>query len=336
MSKELKTGIILILIIVAFVWGFNFLKGHDLLDGEARKFQVEYSKIGGLNSASTVTLNGLRVGQVNKIEFNTTAEKRGQLIVSFSVENDFEFSKKSIVKIYSPNPLAASSLAIIPSYEGETAVNGDTLDGEIEESLFTSIGERLDPIQQKLEKVIVRADTLFSGINKILNDETVMSVNSSVVNIAEIIDDLRKTVKTINLMVVNNQNNLKTTLENTKNITTNLSKVSDSLSKVNVNEILIKAENAVDNFNELSMKLNSGEGSIGKLINDNELYNNIEAATKELEQLLRDLKLNPKRYVHFSVFGKKSTNYTPTEQRSEVIEELKKEIEELKEVKLKQ
>ena len=152
MSKELKIGVIVLVIIVAFIWGFNFLKGHDLLDGKAREFKVEYTKIGGLNKASPVTINGLKVGQVQDIEFNTTNEKRGHLIVTFAVENDFEFSKKSIVRIYSPNPLAGSSLAIIPNYEGEMAVSGDLLEGDMEESLFTSIGERLDPLQQKLEK----------------------------------------------------------------------------------------------------------------------------------------------------------------------------------------
>jgi phospholipid/cholesterol/gamma-HCH transport system substrate-binding protein len=318
MSKELKTGIVVIIIIVTFIWGFNFLKGHDILDGEARSFKVEYTKIGGLNKASSVTLNGLKVGKVNDIEFNKTPEKRGQLIVSFSVESDFEFSKKSIVRIYSPNPIAGSSLAIVPNYEGEVAVSGDTLEGEMEENLFTSIGERLDPLQEKIENVIVRADTLFSGVNKILNDSTIRNVNSSAKDLAVILNDFRETVKSVNLLVVNNQKNLKATLENTKNITENFSKISDSLANVNMNQMLMKAENAVDNFNQLSMKLNSGEGTLGKLVNDENLYNNIEAATKELEELLRDLKLNPKRYVHFSLFGKKQKTFTPVENEDEL------------------
>jgi phospholipid/cholesterol/gamma-HCH transport system substrate-binding protein len=126
MSKELKIGIIAILIVIGFFWGFNFLKGHDLLDGKARTFKVEYSKIGGLNKASSVTLNGLKVGQVSDIVFDEREKTRGHLIVTFSVENDFEFSRNSVVKIYSPNPLSGSNLAIIPNYEGEPAVSGDT------------------------------------------------------------------------------------------------------------------------------------------------------------------------------------------------------------------
>ncbi|TMM31907.1 MCE family protein [Polaribacter aestuariivivens] len=317
MSKEFKTGLIALVIIIGFIWGYNFLKGQNLFDTGTRIFKVEYGKIGGLTRSSAVTINGLKVGKVDKIEFNTTKEKRGHLIVTFIVENEFQFSKKSIVKIYSPNPLSGSNLAIVPNYEGEMAVSGDVLQGEMEESLFTSIGERLNPLQQKIEKVIVRADTLFSGINKILNDETVDGINNSVSNLAATIADIRSTIQHVNSLVVDNQENLKVTFENTRNITENFSKLSDSLTTVNINQIVQKAENAVDNFNELSKKINSGDGSIAKLINDKKMYNNLEAATKELEELLRDIKLNPKRYVHFSIFGKNPGPYEELEKVKE-------------------
>ncbi|MFD2529033.1 MlaD family protein [Polaribacter marinaquae] len=309
MSKELKTGIIALIIIVIFVWGFNFLKGQNILDPGSRVFKVEYAKIGGLSRSSAVTINGLKVGKVDKIEFDTSVEKRGHLIVTFIVDNDFQFSKKSIVKIYSPNPLSGSNLAIVPNYEGEMAVPGDILEGEMEESLFTSIGERLNPLQQKIERVIVRADTLFSGVNKILNDKTINGINSSVSNLSGTIQDIRSTIQAVNAMVVDNQENLKVTFENTKNITENFSKVSDSLNTVDFNKIIRKAEEAVSNFNAMSKKINSGDGTIGKLINDKRMYDNLEAATKELEELLRDIKLNPKRYIHFSIFGKSPEPY---------------------------
>ncbi|RCS28291.1 MCE family protein [Polaribacter sp. WD7] len=314
MSKELKTGIVVLVIVVGFIWGFNFLKGQNLFDGNKRYFQVEYSKIGDLTRASFVTINGLKVGKVEDIKFNTSQDQRGHLIVRFSVDNDFEFSKNSIVRIYSPNPIASSNLAIIPSYEGETAVTGDTLQGEMEESLFTSIGERLDPLQTKVESVIIKADTLFSGINKVLNEQAVENINVSISNMAAIVKDLRLTVQNVNSLVADNQENLKITIAKTKEITTNLSSISDSLTTVNINNIVKKAENAVDNFNTLSKQITSTEGTIGKFINDKQVYDNLEAATKELEELLRDLKLHPKRYVHFSLFGKKAKPYKPAEE----------------------
>lgn len=315
MSKELKTGIVALIIIVIFIWGFNFLKGQNLFDPGSRIFKVEYEKIGGLTKSSAVTINGLKVGKVDKIEFDRSEEKRGQLIVTFKVDNDFEFSKKSIVKIYSPSPLSGSNLAIIPNYEGDIAVTGDLLKGVIEESLFTSIGERLNPLQQKVESVIERADTLFASVNKILSNKTIDGLNSSVSNLSGTITDIRKTIQAINSMVVDNQENLKITLDNTKKITENFSKVSDSLSAVDFNKIISKAEAAVTNFNEMSKKMNSNEGTIGKLINDKTMYDNLEAASKELQELLRDVKLNPKRYVHFSIFGKSAKPFEEEEKK---------------------
>ena len=310
MSKELKTGIIAVIIIGISIWGFNFLKGQNLLDPGSRTFKVEYARIGGLSESSTVTINGLKVGKVDNIEFDTSLEKRGHLLVTFIIDTDFEFSKRSIVKIYSPNPLSGSNLAIIPNYEGDMAISGDLLEGEMEESLFTSIGERLNPLQQKIERVIVRTDTLFGGLNKVLSDNTINGINTSIANLSATIIDIRKTIEVVNSMVTDNQENLKITIENTKNITTNFSKVSENINAVDFKKIIAKADDAVANFNEMAIKINAGEGTIGQLLNDKRMYDNLEAATGELEQLLRDIKLNPKRYIHFSVFGKRQVPYT--------------------------
>ena len=309
MSKELKTGIIVVIIIGISIWGFNFLKGQNLLDSGSRTFKVEYARIGGLSESSAVTINGLKVGKVDNIEFDTSVEKRGHLLVTFIIDNAFEFSKRSIVKIYSPNPLSGSNLAIIPDYEGDMAISGDLLQGEMEESLFTSIGERLNPLQQKIERVIVRTDTLFGGLNKVLSDNTINGINTSIANLSATIIDIRKTIESVNSMVADNQENLKITIENTRNITANFSKVSENINAVDFKKIIDKADEAVGNFNEMSKKINAGEGTIGQLLNDKRMYDNLEAATGELEQLLRDIKLNPKRYIHFSVFGKRQLPY---------------------------
>ena len=310
MSKELKTGIIAVIIIGISIWGFNFLKGQNLLDSGSRTFKVEYAKIGGLSKSSSVTINGLKVGKVDNIEFDTSLEKRGHLLVTFIIDTDFEFSKRSIVKIYSPNPLSGSNLAIIPNYEGDMAISGDLLEGEMEESLFTSIGERLNPLQQKIESVIVRTDNLFGGLNKVLNDNTINGINTSIANLSATIIDIRKTIEAVNSMVTDNQENLKITIENTRNITANFSKVSENINAVDFKKIIAKADDAVANFNEMAIKINAGEGTLGQLFNDKRMYDNLEAATGELEQLLRDIKLNPKRYIHFSVFGKRQVPYT--------------------------
>jgi len=309
MSKELKTGIVLIIIIVAFIWGFNFLKGHDVFQPNSRSYNVEYTNVGGLTEASLVTINGLKVGKVDDIDFNDSPGKRGHLIVRFSLKNDFEFSKNSIVKIYSPNPLSGSNLAIIPSYIGESAVSGDFLKGEIESSLFTSIGEKLDPIQAKLENVIVSADTLFQRINNVLDYKTSESIKRSVKGLELTIVDIRTTLSSLNSMIDTTSVGVKDVLENTKNITKNLLKVTDTLANSNIGEIIRKAEITLTSVNSLLDGMDKGKGTLGKLINDDAMYNNLTNVSKELEDLLREMKLNPKRFVHFSLFGKRAKSF---------------------------
>lgn len=318
MSKELKTGIVLILIIVAFVWGFNFLKGKDIFKPNSRYYIVEYSNIGGLTKASLVTINGLKVGKVEDIDFNTSPEKRGQLIVKFSMDTDFEFSKNSVVKIYSPNPLSGSNLAIVPSYEGENAVSGDYLKGEIESSLFTSLGEKLDPIKLKLENVIVSADTLFQRVNSVLDKKTSHSIRNSVQELEQTLVEFRTTLGTVNTMMATSSSDFKETLKNTKKITQNLSKVTDTLANSNIGEIIKKAEITLTSVNLLLSDINGGKGTFGKLATDEALYNNLTSMSKELENLLKEMKLNPKRFVHFSLFGKKAKPYNDQNNKNNI------------------
>ena len=317
MSKEIKTGIVAIIVIVIFIWGYNFLKGENLFDTNTRYFKVEYANIGGLSSSSLVTINGLRVGKVIDIEFNQDIAKRGQLIVRFAIDKDFKFSKESIVKIYSPNPLGGSNLAIIPEYEAEEAVSGDYLKGEIESSLFTSIGERLDPLQAKLEHVIVSADKLFKNVNNVLDVKTQNSLKNSVKTLEVTINEVKKTMFSVNKMIDSTSGDLKASLKNTKLITENFSKISDSLANANIGEIIRKAEVTLNSTNQLLDGIHSGKGTLGLLATDDKLYNNITTMSKELENLLREMKLNPKRFVHFSLFGKRTKSYTPKKETEE-------------------
>jgi phospholipid/cholesterol/gamma-HCH transport system substrate-binding protein len=313
MSKELKTGIVAIVIIFIFIWGYNFLKGQNLFDGSTRYFKVEYTNIGGLTESSSVTINGLKVGKVIDIAFNKSNDKKGQLVVNFAIEKDFDFSKKSIVKIYSPSPLGGSNLAIIPNYEGEMAVSGDYLEGEIESSLFTSIGERLDPIQAKLETVMVRADSLFKNVNNILDTNTQNSLKNSVSSLEATLNEVNKMMSSVNGMIDATSSDLKASVKNTKTITENFAKVSDTLANADIGRVVKKAEYTLTSVNTILEGINSGKGTIGKLITDEAMYTNLENASKELEELLREMKLNPKRFVHFSLFGKKAKPYTPNE-----------------------
>ena len=309
MSKELKTGIVAIVIIVLFIWGYNFLKGQDLFNGSSRKFFVEYKNINGLNTASLVTINGLKVGKISDISFNSTPEKKGVLLVEISLDNDFKFSKNSIAKIYSASLMGGQNLAIVPKYDAETAVSGDYLKGEVESDLFSSVGEKLNPIQSKLEKVLVGADSLLIGFNEILDKKSRKSLNRSIIGLEGTIYDVRKTLSSVNTLLVNNKVTIDSTLNNAKKITDNFSKISNDLAEANLGETVKKLESTLTNVNDLLANMKAGKGTLGKLMTDDKMYTNLTNASKEMEELLREMKLNPKRFVHFSLFGKKAKPY---------------------------
>jgi phospholipid/cholesterol/gamma-HCH transport system substrate-binding protein len=179
-SREFKTGLVVIVIAAVFVWGYNYLKGHNLFEGASHSYFTEYNNVQGLNTASMVTINGYEVGKVVDISFNDDLNKRGQLVVEFTVENDFQFSKNSVAKIYSASLMGGKSLAVIPSYDGAIAVPGDYLTGEIESDMFSSVGEKLNPLQAKLESVIVSADSLLVHLNDVMDKRTIKNLKASI------------------------------------------------------------------------------------------------------------------------------------------------------------
>jgi phospholipid/cholesterol/gamma-HCH transport system substrate-binding protein len=311
MSKELKTGFVAVVIIVLFIWGYNYLKGENILSPNLRHFYVEYNNIQGLKKSSSITINGLQVGKVIDIKFNSDPTKKGNLVVELLIEDEFEFSKKSIAKIYSASLMGGQSLAIIPSYDGDLAVSGDYLKGEVESDIFSSVGEKLNPLQAKLENVIVSADSLFLGLNQTLDVRARKSLNNSIIDLEFTISDIRKTITSVNELLDSSKVGIKNTFDNTRIITKNLAQLSDTLVNANIGEMIGKAQISLEYINEIMEGVQKGEGTLGKLVKDDAMYNNLTSMSKELEELIREMKLNPKRFVHFSLFGKKAEPYDP-------------------------
>jgi phospholipid/cholesterol/gamma-HCH transport system substrate-binding protein len=310
-TREVKTGIVAVSVIALFIWGYNFMKGLDLFEGPSITYLTEYNNVQGLNKASVVTINGVEVGKVIKISFNKDPEKRGQLIVEFSVETDFEFSKNSIAKIYSASLMGGKSLAIIPSYEGEMAKSGDFLRGEIESDIFSSVTEKLNPLQAKVENVIVSADSLMVGLNDIIDTKSRKHLKSSIAKLDVTISNFKNVSESIDKLVKSNEEKLSKTIANTELIANNLAKLSDTLVSANLGLTIKNFETTVNNLNKILASIDAGDGTLGKLLKDEEMYNNLSNASKEMEELLREMKLHPKRFVHFSLFGKKDKGYNP-------------------------
>ena len=317
MSKELKTGVAAIIILCLGYWGFNFLKGQNLLEPASRVFYIEYDNIQGLNKASTVSINGLQVGKVTEIIFNKDSLKKGKLVVKIALDNDFEFSKNSVAKIYSTSIIGGESLAIIPSYEGELAVTGDYLKGEVESDIFTSVGETLNPLKTKVERVIIGADSLLIALNDVLDLKSRDSFKRTILGLETTISSMTNTLSSFNKMIDSTKGDIDIVLEDTKKITKNFVKVSDTLVTVNLGQTVKTLQTTLANVNGLLLGIENGKGSIGKLATDDTMYKNLTNASRELEELLKEMKLNPKRFVHFSLFGKKAKPYTKEESKND-------------------
>ena len=307
-TKEVKTALLALVAIFLFIFGYSFLKGKNWFDS-SRIFYAIYTDVEGLSPASPVTINGLKVGNVTNIGFLDTS---GRLLVTFSVDNSFPFSENSVAQIYGGGLIGGKSLAIIPEYEqGNIAESGDTLPGQIEEGLLELVNERLTPLQEKIEDLIVSADSLVNSFNEVMNPTTRQNIKNSIENLNETMASLSSSANTVEEILDESAPKLDRTFTNLDEMAVNFNNISDSLAEVDIVAMTEDLETTLENLEEFTQKLNSGEGTAGKFVNDPSVYNNLERATDQLEALLQDVKLNPKRYVHFSVFGKNAKPYTP-------------------------
>ncbi|RMB60912.1 MCE family protein [Dokdonia sinensis] len=305
-SREVKTAILMIVSIALLIFGYQYLKGQNLLD-KSRTFYAIYDNVEGLAPASAVTINGLKVGKVLDIGF---ADQQGKLLVTFTVEKDFEFSKKSVARIYGGGLIGGKSLSIIPDYSGGVmAKDGDTLLSESSEGIMELVNERLTPLQEKVEAVIVDADSVLTNVNAVLDIDTRANLRAAIADFTSTATSLKGISRSMNSMLSENEDKLNRTFTNLDKMSANFVTISDSLSNVDVGTLVANLEKVVADFEDISNNLNSGQGTMGKLLNDDQVYVNLERTTKQMEQLLQDMKLNPKRYVHFSVFGKRPKEY---------------------------
>ncbi|MCF6128843.1 MlaD family protein [Flavobacterium sp. AS60] len=305
-TREIKTAILVIASILLFIWGYSFLKGRDLLT-DYKTFYVQYDNVEGLVASAPVTINGLNVGKVNEIKFIGTT---GKIQVSLQIKSDFPFSKSSIASIYEPGLIGGKQIMITPNFEDKSvAESGMTLQGDIKPGLTSLVAERLTPLQEKVEKMVVSADALLKNVNTVLDAKTKENLKSSIANLDATLAEFKVASKSVNEMLADNKGKINSTMANVDKASANFAKISDSISKANIGKTVKSLEKTLASVDKIMADVQAGKGTLGKLAKDETMYTNFAKTSKELELLLQDLRLNPTRYVNVSLFGKKNKPY---------------------------
>ena len=317
-SREIRTGFIALATIFILVWGYNFLKGNDIFSKQ-RVFYTAYTNVGGLTKSNAVTVNGFKVGLVKDVYFEPNREF---LVVEFMLTADNYEIPKGTKAVLVADLLGTTSINLVTGKDVGYYTEGDTLESDIEEGLMAGITD----LSSSLVSTKAKADRLFESLDSLVGDirdvlgpgDRNSSVNRAILDLAETMENLKLASSKIDGIldddgklgkILADVEGFTSTLDENKdeidNLLNNLSTFSDTLAAA---ELASTINNANKTFEELALameKINNGEGTIGKLFKDDSVYDNLEAATADLDSLFVDIKANPNRYVHVSVFGRK-------------------------------
>ena len=308
MNKEIRTGIIAIFTIVVLIYGVNYLKGLNILD-KNRIFYAKYDNIDGLLKGSVISLNGFNVGIVS----NISLQSDNSLLVSVKINEDFDVPANSILKISNQDLMGTKGISVILGNSDLLAKNNDTLIAEIENSLQDEVNKQILPLKNKAEGLISSVDSLMVIFTSVLNTDARKNLASSFKNLDETFILMSESMKELNKLVVTNEKNISNSIKNFESITGNISdnnesienilkkmsSISDSVSSKDIGDI-------IKNLNNITNKISVGQGNLGLLNSDDQLYRNIEKTTNDISILVEEIKKDPKKYFNFSVLGNRN------------------------------
>lgn len=309
-SKELKAGVITLLAIVGFVVLFQFMKGKSLFTTD-NIFYAKYDNVEGLAQSSAVSINGLKVGQVDKIIPQTGKDGKISFVVKITVDNKFEFSKNSTLEIFEPGIMSGKEMRVNLVYGGTTAKDGDTLKGAFKLGMMGSLSSQVGPVKDQLQGVLYKVDSLMANANQIVDAQNRAEIRALLSNLNKTVGALQTTAGSVNNLVGHNDPKLQKVLDDAS-LTMQSGKVTldkygnlaQSIDTKQLNATIANLDATVGKLNQVIGGIDKGEGSLGKLMKDEQLYNNLNSASSNLNSLIEDMKANPKRYINFSVFGK--------------------------------
>ncbi len=307
-SKEAKIGILMVLTIGFFIWGYSFLKGKNLLKPTDNYFVV-YEQVGGLMESGHVILSGYKVGYVDDIRFMDDMQN---LLVKISIDKRIILPEGTVAKIFSSDIMGTKAVELVPGISAERHQSGDTLIAGIKPDLQEEITLQIEPLKNRATDMMASLDSVMGIFQVILDEDFRESFTGIIDNISGTVSSLQRSMYTMDTLLTREDSRFNRILASLESISGNVAGSNEDISIMlnnfaAISDSLAKSEllSAVNNLNDVLAGVSEGEGSLGKLISDEGLYSNLESAAKNLDILLIDLKERPGRYVNFSIFGRK-------------------------------
>ncbi len=315
-GNEIKIGLLIITGIALLVWGINYMKGKSFFIRQTKLYAI-YNHVDGLVSANPVEVSGLKIGHVGDVDFIPGSS--GRIVVTLVIERNLNIPRNSIAKIISSDLMGAKSVEVIMGDAGTFIQNGDTLLSDNQLSLTEEVNRQVAPIKNKAENLLASMDSVLSVIQYVFNKDTRDNLAKSFQSIEKTVKILEKTSFRLDTLVSGEQHrivgifsnvesisfNLRNNNEKISHIIQNFSSISDSLAKSRFVSTINSTRTALEEFSGIAEKINKGEGSLGLLLSNDSLYNNISSTAGNLDKLIKDINENPRKYVQFSLFGKK-------------------------------
>lgn len=303
-SREVKTAILVLSGIALFIYLFTFLKGEDLFT-TTNTYYTEFD-YNALSTSSSVTIKGNKVGKIEDIKYDFES---GKTRVSFTVNPKLKFSKNSIIRLYETGIMGGNALAIVRANDNDIAQPGDFIQSEVQPGLITSLKNNFSGISSDLDSTIRSADTLMTNLNKLVVDESDEGLQSTIAELNTTLKSFKTLSYSIQNVIKQNDAKIASVLDNFEKTSKDLSELSADLKEVDLSKTVANLNTTLDGIQGIMTSIDNSDGTIGKLLNDDSLYNNLEAASKEMELLLLDIKLHPARYRR--ILSKKEIPYTP-------------------------
>ena len=302
LTKEIKASIFVLTSIALFIFGFNYLKGSSILDKQKTIYAV-YDEVDGLLVGANVMINGLSIGNVVELDFLPNSTK---ILVTLKVKDKLKFSSKSIAAIYETGVLGGLAIAIEPIFDNQNVVkSGDTLNSSVRPGLTELINRQIEPLSRQLQSTITSFDSIFSGASYVFNKQTQDEIKVSIKALTSAVKSIDISSKILENTLTQKNSQINNSIDNIESITNDISIFSKELNNSGISYTLQNLSKSVNNLNEILLNINSENSSLGKLIYQDDIYNNLNLSIESLNSLIKDVSSNPKKYVNFSIFGRK-------------------------------